>query len=68
MTFTLNTESTYDWEDEQWTVPLNLMVQQLVKVGKQPVALTVGGRYYADQPDNGPEWGLRFAVIFLFPK
>jgi hypothetical protein len=25
-TFTLNTESTYDWEDEQWTVPLNLMV------------------------------------------
>ena len=67
-TFTLNTESTYDWENEQWTVPVNLMVQQLVKIGKQPVALTVGGRYYADKPDGGPDWGLRFAVILLFPK
>ena len=68
MTFTLNTESTYDWENEQWTAPLNLMVQQLVKIGKQPVALTVGGRYYADKPDGGPDWGLRLAVILLFPK
>ncbi len=68
MTFTLNTESTYDWENEQWTVPLNLMVQQLVKFGKQPVALTVGGRYYADKPEGGPDWGLRLAVILLFPK
>lgn len=67
-TFTLNTESTYDWENEQWTVPMNLMLQQLVRIGKQPVALTVGGRYYADKPDDGPDWGLRFAVIFLFPK
>lgn len=68
MTFTLNTESTYDWEDEQWVAPLNLMVQQLVKIGKQPVALTGGGRYYAETPDGGPDWGLRVAVIFLFPK
>jgi len=68
MTFTLNTESTYDWQGHQWTVPLNFMVQQLVKIGKQPVALTLGARYYADKPDGGPDWGLRFAVIFLFPK
>lgn len=67
-TFTLNTESTYDWDAEQWVVPLNVMVQQLVRIGKQPVAFTLGGRYYADKPDNGPDWGLRFAVIFLFPK
>jgi hypothetical protein len=67
-TFTLNTESTYDWQGHQWTVPLNLMVQQMVKIGKLPVALTVGVRYYADKPDGGPDWGLRFAVIFLFPK
>ena len=67
-TFTLNTESTYDWHNEQWTAPVNLMVQQLVKIGKQPLALTVGGRYYADTPEGGPDWGLRFAAIFLFPK
>ena len=67
-TFTLNTESTYDWDNEQWTVPVNLMVQQLVRIGGQPVAFVVGGRYYAEKPAEGPDWGLRLAVIFLFPK
>ncbi len=67
-TFTINTESTYDWENEQWTVPLNFMVAQLVKVGKMPIQFQVGARYYAESPENGPEWGLRFTVTFLFPK
>jgi hypothetical protein len=67
-TFTVNTESTYQWDQEQWTVPLNFMVQQLVKIGKQPVAFQAGYRYYADKPDGGPDWGLRFAITFLFPK
>jgi hypothetical protein len=67
-TFTLNTESTYDWTNNQWTVPLNFMIQQIVKIGQQPIALTVGARYYADKPEGGPDWGLRFAVIFLFPR
>ena len=66
-TFTLNTESTYDWHGGQWSVPMNFMVQQLVKIGKQPIALTVGARYYPEGPSQGPDWGLRFAVIFLFP-
>jgi hypothetical protein len=64
----LNTESTYDWVNAQWTVPVNFMLQQVVKIGNQPVAFQLGYRYYADKPDNGPDWGLRFAVIFLFPK
>jgi len=67
-TFAVNTESTYDWEQSQWTVPMNFMVQQLLKIGKQPIALQVGYRYYAETPDYGPDWGLRFAVTFLFPK
>ena len=67
-TLTLNTESTYDWQGHQWTVPVNIMVQQLVKVGKQPVAFQLGYRYYAEKPENGPDWGLRFAVTLLFPK
>ena len=66
--FTFNTESTYDWEAEQWTVPLNVGVAQLVKIGKMPIQFQIVGRYYAEGPDNGPEWGLRFTVTFLFPK
>jgi len=66
--FSFNTESSYDWEDSQWTVPLNLMVSQLMKIGKMPIQFQVGGRYYPVKPDQGPEWGLRFTVTFLLPK
>lgn len=49
-------------------MPLNLQVSQLLKLGNQPIQLTLGGRYYAEKPEGGPDWGLRFVVTFLFPK
>jgi hypothetical protein len=67
-TFGVNTESTYDWKDSQWTVPINAMISQLLKIGGQPLQLQVGYRYYSEAPKYGPDWGLRFAVTFLFPK
>jgi hypothetical protein len=67
-TLGLNTESTYDWQAEEWTVPVNLTVSQLLKVGKQPIQLQLGYRNYADAPSGGPDWGLRFQITFLFPK
>ncbi|MCB1125381.1 MAG: transporter [Verrucomicrobiae bacterium] len=67
-TFTINSESTYDWEHEQWTTPVNLMVGQLVKVGGTPVQFQVGGKYYVAGPDAAPDWGIRFSVTLLFPK
>jgi hypothetical protein len=67
-TFTLNAESTYDWEGRQWTVPLNAMVSELVRIDRLPVSFQVGGRYYADRPLNGPVWGLRFTITLIFPK
>jgi hypothetical protein len=67
-TYTLNSESSYGWEHEQWTVPLNFSVAQLVKIGKLPMQFQIGGRYYAEAPDDGPEWGIRLGVILLFPR
>ncbi len=67
-TFTLNTESTYDWEGEQWTVPINMGVNQLVRIGGQPVSFALGYRTYVETPTGGPDWGLRFAVTLLFPR
>lgn len=66
-TFSLSTESTYDWYNEQWTVPVNFVVSQLFKIGDQPVQAFIGARYYAEKPDQGPEWGLRMGLTFLFP-
>jgi len=67
-TFEVNTESTYDWDRSQWTVPVNLMISQLLKIGGKPVQFQIGYRYYAEGPSGGPEWGLRFGVTLLFPK
>lgn len=69
-TFTVNSESTYDWESEEWSVPVNFMITQLLRVGRQPITVQGGVRYWADSPEGaGPEgWGLRLAVTFLFPK
>jgi len=67
-TFTLNTESTYNWQTQQWTVPINAMVGKLVRFGKQPVSLTAGVRYYVESPDSGAHGlGGRLAMTFLFP-
>jgi hypothetical protein len=67
-TFSLNTETTYDWHNDQWIVPANFVVSQLFKIGDQPVQAFVGARYYVETPAGGPEWGLRCGMTFLFPK
>ena len=68
-TYSLNTESTYDWKNEQWTVPINAMVSKVTKIDGQLVSFGGGIRYYVDSPDSGPKgWGIRLIVTLLFPK
>ena len=67
-TIGLNTESSYDWNASQWSIPINLFVNQMLKVGPQPIQLGLGGRYWAETPQGGADWGLRFNLVFLFPK
>jgi hypothetical protein len=68
-TFGLVTESTYDWEQNHWSVPVIAQVAQLFKIGPQILQFSLGAKYWAASPDNGPEdWGLRAQLTFLFPK
>jgi len=68
-TFGVNTESTYNWKTEQWSVPINLMITQFLKIGEQRLTVQGGARYWADSPDSGAHgWGARFTVTLLFPK
>ncbi len=67
-TFTLNTESTYDWKAESWSVPIIFKVEQLLKVGRQIIQVGGGLRYWAASPDSGPEGlGARLSIVFVFP-
>ena len=68
-TFALNTESTYDWKHDAWSIPINFSISKLTKFGEQPVSLQLGARYWAKAPENGPNgWGVRAGITFLFPK
>ena len=70
-TFRLVTESTHDWKNEAWSVPVIAQVSQMFKIGPQIPQFSVGGRakYWAESPDNGPDgWSSRTQLTFLFPK
>lgn len=63
------TESAYDWEGEQWSVPLIVQAAQLFKIGSQIMQLAVGAKYWAEAPDAGPDgWGLRVQLTLLYPR
>ena len=65
----VQSESTYNWKAEQWSVPVNVAVSKLVRFGKLPVSLAGGVGYWAKSPDAGAE-GLRFRVqaTIVLPK
>jgi hypothetical protein len=70
-TFTISTESTANWnassDDGKWTVPVIFQISQILKIGKQPISIQIGGKYYADTPRYGPNWGVRFNFTLLYP-
>lgn len=67
-TYTLNTETTYDWLGENWVVPINFTVTQLTKIGDQRLSIGGGVKYYAEKPTGGPDWGVRLVLTLLFPQ
>jgi hypothetical protein len=68
-TFIVQTESTYDWKTNQWSVPINSSISKVVAIGSQKVQFQVGSRYWAESPSGGAEdIGATLKVTFLFPK
>lgn len=67
-TFGIGIESTYNWETEDWNVPVNLSYSKVTRWGNQLVSLAGGVRGYLETPGEGPDWGLRFTVTLLYPR
>lgn len=68
-TFALNAESTYDWESKQWSVPINFNVNQMLVLGKRPIQIGAGVRYWAQSTEIGADdWGFRLSLTLLYPK
>ncbi len=68
-TVSVQSESTYNWRIEHWSIPINAAVSKLVRLGKLPVSLQAGAGYWAESPENGPE-GFRFRLqaTLVLPK
>jgi hypothetical protein len=68
-TIAINTESTYDWEGRQWSVPIHLEISRVIKVGRQAVSFGGVVRCWGAAFHGGPEaCGLRFFATPLFPS
>ena len=53
----------YNWENEQWTIPLQLNIGKTMVFGGRPWKLSFEINYYVEQPDAfGPEWMIGFNV------
>lgn len=69
VSYTLQTESTFNWKSEEWQVPIAFIVGKVTRFGNQTVQYSAGLRYYASSTSSGPEdLGVRLTFVMLFPK
>jgi len=67
-TVEFDSESTFDWKQDQWTVPLTAGVSQLVNLGRQSVNFGLDGLWYAEHEADGAEWGVVLTVTIVIPR
>jgi hypothetical protein len=61
---------TANWEassDDTWLVPIG-GAGRVFKIGPQPVNASLQAYCNVEKPQLGPDWSLRFALSFRFPK
>ncbi|MBI1285646.1 MAG: transporter [Thiobacillus sp.] len=69
LSYSLSSETTYDWDREEWAVPVNFSVSRVTRVGTQLLSVGGGVRYWVNDTANGPEgFGFRLNVTLLFPR
>jgi len=68
-TYSLYTESSYDWVGNHWSIPIHVTISRLIKFGNSPVSIGGTLRCWATSPAGGAEGcGFRITVTPLFPK
>lgn len=66
--FGVTSEATYDWSDDQESIPITLTVGKLTSVFDRPISIGASARYWARSPEFGPEgWALRVTVTLILP-
>jgi hypothetical protein len=68
-TISVSVETVYDWETEETSAPVNLILEQLFQVGEQYISVGGSVHYWVASSPGGPEgFGFGLQVTFLFPN
>jgi len=70
LTITLQSESVgnFNADDDQWTVPINLLFSKVATFGTFPASYQIGFGGYAVHPEGAPSWKIRGAIVLLLPR
>lgn len=59
----------YNWEAEQWTIPIQLLISKTMKIGKLPVKVALEANYYVEKADAlGQEWMVGINITPVVPN
>lgn len=67
LTWSLGSDSSYDWTARNWAVPVSAGVSKMFSVGQQRASVGLEGKYWMSHPDTAPGWGVRLTASVLFP-
>jgi hypothetical protein len=69
LTFELTSESNYNWNTEEWSIPVTLTASQFMTLGDLPILVGGGVKYWVESADADPEGlSLNLNLYLLFPK
>jgi hypothetical protein len=71
VTFSASSEATANWEaasGEEWTVPINISMSKVTKLGPFPFSFAAGAGVFVEKPQSAPEWKLRFTATLILPR
>jgi hypothetical protein len=71
ITLSVNLEASANWEtegDRQWSVPVNVSVSKVTRVGPFPFSVGAGVGVFAATPEGGPDWKLRMTMTLILPR
>jgi len=61
--------TTYNWETDQWTIPLQMQISKTLKFGKLPVKMSLEANYYVEKADSlGQEWMIGLNITPVVPN
>lgn len=68
-TYSLNSQTVYNYDLQKAQVPFNAAVSKLVVTDGMPISYSVGVRYNASSLPGGAQgWGLRASITFVIPE